>query len=272
MSTRSQPRTRRSPVRIGRRVRVPAAFYRRVLGLLQESRIPFLVGGGYAFERYTGIHRQTVDLDVFVRPEDARRALAACAAGGYRTRVSFAHWLGKVHERGHYVDVIWSSGNGIARVDQGWFEHAPRGVVFGRRVRLCPAEEMIWSKAFVMERERFDGADILHLILAHGRDLDWDRLLRRFGPFWRVLAAHLLLFGFAYPAERARIPGRVMRELGARLGERDHANGTPVCLGTLLSRVQFLPDLVWGYRDGRLVHGAMSRAEIARWTAAAREP
>jgi hypothetical protein len=26
-------------------------------------------------------------------------------------------------------------------------------------VIFCPPEEMIWSKAFVMERERYDGAD-----------------------------------------------------------------------------------------------------------------
>ncbi len=58
---------------------------------------------------------------------------------------------------------------------------------------------MIWSKAFIMERERYDGADIAHLILACGRDLDWRRLLGRFGRRWRVLLSHLVLFGFVYP-------------------------------------------------------------------------
>jgi hypothetical protein len=27
-------------------------------------------------------------------------------------------------------------------------------------------EEMVWQKAFIMERERFDGADVVHLIQA----------------------------------------------------------------------------------------------------------
>ena len=42
---------------------------------------PFLVGGAYAFARYTGIERHTKDFDVFVRPRDFDRALDAFAAG-----------------------------------------------------------------------------------------------------------------------------------------------------------------------------------------------
>jgi len=53
-----------------------------------------------------------------------------------------------------------------------------------------------------MERERFDGGDIAHLIRGSGRDLDWQRLLNRFGPHWRVLFSHLVMFGFCYPSER----------------------------------------------------------------------
>jgi hypothetical protein len=45
---------------------------------------------------------------------------------------------------------------------------------------------MIWSKAFVMERERFDGADVAHLLRSMGPRLDWDRILRRFDRYWEV--------------------------------------------------------------------------------------
>jgi len=40
---------------------------------------------------------------------------------------------------------------------------------------------MIWSKAFIMERDRYDGADIAHIIRTCGKGLDWSRLLHRFG-------------------------------------------------------------------------------------------
>src|SRR5437899_2514867 len=73
------------------------AFYRDALAVLQASGVPFLVGGAYAFAYYTGITRHTKDLDVFVRPADARAALRALARGGYRSELTFPHWLGKAH-------------------------------------------------------------------------------------------------------------------------------------------------------------------------------
>ncbi len=66
-------------------------------------------------------------------------------------------------------------------------------------VLLAPPEEMIWSKSFVLERERYDGADVNHLLHACGESLDWERLLHRFDRYWEVLFSHLLLFQFAYP-------------------------------------------------------------------------
>ena len=130
---------------------------------------------------------------------------------------------------------------------------------------------MIWSKAFVMERERFDGADVLHLLNACAETLDWSRLTRRFGRHWRVLFAHLTLFGFVYPSERRRIPEAVMRQCARFLDlEMRCAPARRVCRGTLTSRAQYLVDIErWGYEDARLApHGSMTDDEASIWTAA----
>jgi hypothetical protein len=215
------------------------AFYRRMLVALDEARVPFLIGGAYGLAHYTGIERHTKDLDVFIHRRDYERATQTLASVGCKTELTFPHWLGKARCGEDFIDVIFSSGNGIAGVDDEWFEHARDGSALGKLVRVVPPEEMIWSKAFIMERERFDGADINHLLRACSGEIDWERLLRRFGPHWRVLLSHLLLFGF-------------------------------VCRGTLLSRAQYLVDLErWGYEDPRLMPtGSMSWREVARWTAA----
>jgi hypothetical protein len=234
--------------------------------------VPFLVGGAYAFARYTGIERHTKDFDVFVRPDDAQRALDVLADAGYHTEMTFPHWLGKAFSGEDFVDVIFSAGNGVARVDDVWFERAVDSEVLGLPVKLVPPEEMLWSKAFIQERERFDGADVAHVLRACAATLDWQHLLDRFGPNWRVLFGHLVLLGFIYPRDRARLPAAVMRELMRRLdGELE----TPprrdgVCGGTLLSRAQYLVDVdVWGYGDARLEpRGGMSETDIAHWTAA----
>jgi hypothetical protein len=247
-------------------------FYCRTLAAFANDRLDVLVGGAYAFGRYTGIERHTKDFDVFVREADFFQTLRALEKAGYATEVPFPHWLGKAHCGEYFVDVIHSSGNGVARVDDEWFRYAPRDEIFGLPVVLCPAEEMIWSKSFVQERERFDGADVAHLLLARAPEMDWQRVLRRFGPHWRVLLAHLVMFGFIYPGERERVPGWVMRELLRRLDTATSAPAPPgrLCRGPLLSRQQYLIDVEqWGYLDARaLDDNPMSEDDIATWTAA----
>ena len=48
-----------------------ARFYCRAMAAMEGAGVPYLVGGAYAFERYTGIARHTKDFDVFVRREEA---------------------------------------------------------------------------------------------------------------------------------------------------------------------------------------------------------
>jgi hypothetical protein len=255
------------------RILEPAAraFYCHTLSVFEKANLDVLVGGAYAFARYTRIVRHTKDFDVFVKASDFVRTLGALEEAGYRTEIPFAHWLGKAHCGEYFVDVIYSSGNGIARVDDEWFQHAVPDLVFDLPARLCPAEEMIWSKALIQERERFDGADVAHLLLARAEQIDWQRLLRRFGSNWRVLLSHLVLFGFIYPSERQRVPGWVMQDLMRRLEVSSSAPAFQprICRGTLLSRQQYLGDVEdWGYRDARaLPDNPMTDPDIENWTA-----
>ena len=115
------------------------------------------------------------------------------------------------------LDLIFRAGNGLCEVDDSWFDRARDDELLGVPVKLCAPEEMIWMKAYIMERERFDGADIAHILLCCAAEIDWPHLVRRFGPDWRVLLSHLILFGYIYPGERARIPAAIMEDLIARL-------------------------------------------------------
>jgi hypothetical protein len=250
-------------------------FYRAAMDALRAAEVPFLVGGSFSLVSYTGLARHSKDFDIFVRPADFDAALQALSEAGYRVERTFPHWLGKAFHGDDFVDVIFSSGNGLARVDDEWFAYATLAEVFGLEVSICPAEESLWSKAFIMERERFDGADVAHLLLSRVESLDWTRLLGRFGDHWQVLLAQLLLFSYIYPSEAKRIPPHVLDELTARLAatRRGSAAIAPVCRGTLLSRAQYLVDVEsLGFLDARLAPiGAMSLEEVEVWTAAIAE-
>jgi Nucleotidyl transferase of unknown function (DUF2204) len=247
-------------------------FCEDILRLLTTHRIEFLVGGYDAFRHHTGIDRVTKDFDLVLRPSDVNSALELCRAAGYRAELMFSHWLAKIQQEEYFIDLIFNSGNGLCAVDDEWFSRAVRSVILGQPVKIIPLEELLWQKAFIMERERFDGPDIAHLLLKSGAQVDWDHLITRFGPNWRVLFSHLLLFGFIYPSKKKLIPRNVIDEFQRRLySEIDFdLSGEDVCNGTFLSRSQYAPDVELDrFKDGRLnQHCAMTPDEIKEWTAA----
>jgi hypothetical protein len=262
----------------GEKMKLPAKdaqayFFYQVLGILNRTFVPFLMGGGFAFEFYTHLGRSMKDMDILVHRNDLDKLFEVLNEAGFKTERTFSHWLGKVYYEDFFVDLIFSSGNGLCEVDDLWFNHAVPGQVFGFPVKFCPPEEMIWTKAFVMERERYDGGDVAHLLLKCSEQLDWHRLVSRFDSHWRVLLSHLILFGYIYPSERQRIPQKVVQELLGRL-DCELTVPTPAdqaCQGPLLSRTQYRPDVEkMGYKDARLAPDSkMSPAETSDWTAAA---
>jgi hypothetical protein len=245
------------------------AFYRRTLHVLSDAAVPFLVGGSHAFLEYTGIVRNTKDFDLFLRRDDMERAMEALQAAGYRTELTFPHWLGKAWQHDDFVDLVFSSGNGICTVDDGWFDHSVETQVLGMPVRIVPVEELIWQKTFVMERERFDGADIMHIIRARAADIDWNRVTARYGANWPLLYTYLVYFSFIYPSEVSTLPASLLDDLAERYRAlRAETAKEKVCQGTLVSRAQYLVDIgQYGYSDARLApRGGMSPEDAIFWT------
>ncbi len=118
-----------------------------------------------------------------------------------------------------------------------------------------------------MDRERYHGADIAHLLHACSQTLDWPRLLWRFNPHWRVLLSHLILFGYVYPGRRLQVPRWLMSELIRRLEVQmtSMPSDRMMCQGTLLSWAQYLDCIERGeYEDARHPpRGALTVEETA---------
>lgn len=241
-------------------------FYRQVVGALKRADVPFLVGGAFALCRHIGMDRATKDLDLMICRDEWPRAANALRAHGIATRLVFPHWLGKAVAPRSQVDVIFNGGSGLTPVCRDWFVYAIPARVLGYDVHLVSPEELLWSKAFVMERERYDGGDVLHLIRAFADRFDWKRLCRRFEGHEAILRTYLTLFRYIYPGEYPRVPAGVLPALDAAI-DADVAPAD-LCRGTLVSRAQFLIDVEeWGYRDARLPpFGRFTDRDWLRWT------
>jgi hypothetical protein len=228
------------------------AFYADSLVHLKKSGVPFMVAGTYAVSSYTGIRRPTKDLDVFCRAGDYPRILKYFQELGHRTVVLDERWIAKVKKGRETFDVIFNSRTAATPITDSWFAEKHTCQIYGTEVQLVSPTELVWSKVFVQNRERYDGADIAHVILKQHAHIDWRRLLGYMEQYWEVLLIHLLNFRFIYPTERACVPDWLFDELMQRLAnQRDMPQSkTPVCRGRLFSPPDYLIDITdWGFAD-----------------------
>ena len=228
------------------------AFVAEALAELDRSKIPFLIAGTFAVSAYTGISRQTKDLDVFCKPGDYTRILNHFQALGYTIEIEDDRWLGKVFKGRMFFDVIFSSPNGTMLVNDAWFANARRVKIGACPCSIVSPTELVWSKAFIQSHDRYDGADVAHLILrAHDR-IDWARLLGYMDAHWEVLLIHILNFRWIYPSERNCVPLWLIDELLSRVAaQRDlPVPQTRICRGRMYSRPDYEIDVKeWGFAD-----------------------
>ena len=230
------------------------ATYTHAMSVLNKAGIPYLVSGAIAFYSYTGIWRNTKDLDLFLKPEDRDRALLALADAGYPVEVTVHSWLAKAFAGDAVVDLISGSGNVMIPIDDSWFADAVHANVLGIPTLIVSVTDLIWIKAYVAGRERFDGADIAHMIRRAETAINWQQLLIRFDAHWELLLVYLHYYRFVYPEAKQNIPIWVMESLANRLlaDLREPEEPAEPFRGTLLDRFSYLIDIIkWGEPDVR---------------------
>jgi hypothetical protein len=195
-------------------------LFRDVLRLMNKKHIPYAVSGAFALHEHTGVWRQTKDLDLFIPVNEVQNALDIAEESGYAIEVKDPVWLAKILQDGHFVDLISGMSNAVIRVDQSWIDRAVPSEVLGVGTKVLAAEELIASKIFVTRRERFDGADVAHLIYATRDMLDWDRMFQLVGEHWEMLLWSLIFYRYVYPRHANEVPYKVWHELLQRF-ERD---------------------------------------------------
>lgn len=227
-------------------------FYSEALQLLNEHGTKYLLGGAAAFFHYTGCFRDTKDLDVFCKSSDYPKILKFFEERGFRTEITDARWIAKVFSGEYYIDIIFDTPSGICGVDDSWFAGSTHCEVAGVPTRVIAAEDLIWCKIYVQNRERYDGADVNHVMLRYGQKLDWQKVLDRLDRHWQLLLSQFLNFQFIYPSEFQKIiPRPLFDELMLRAAQLYElpASLERVCRGPILDQTQYAIDIKeWNFR------------------------
>jgi hypothetical protein len=197
-----------------------AALFREVLTALEERQVPFAVSGAFALRAHTGICRFTKDLDLFMTAKTSCEVFPYLRQRGFDCVVCDPVWLAKARKGEFFVDMITGMSNGVIVVEDSWMERASPAMVHQVRTRVLAPEELVASKIFVAKRERFDGADIAHVIYGTYGSFDWERELQLVGEHWDMLLWSLLLFRYVYPAHTHYVPETIWRRLLRRFEEQ----------------------------------------------------
>ncbi len=241
-------------------------LFHAVLEHMNERDVPYVVSGAAALREHTGIARNTKDLDLFLPAEHVAQALQSLQEEGFETEVNDPVWLAKAHRGEYFVDLITGMSNAVIVVNQSWIDRGIPSEQFGVRVKVLAPEELIASKLFVTRRERFDGADIVHVI--HGRRgrIDWDRVLELVGEHWEMLLWVFILYHYVYPADHDYIPRSLWDDLLGRLrAELDHPDPNARFRGSLVDPPMFNIDVTeWGLPDVAEEYRARRLAQLER--------
>jgi predicted nucleotidyltransferase len=182
--------------------------------------LPHAFMGGIA-STALGRPRWTHDVDLLVRPRDARAMLRAFADAGFATEETDQAWLYKASRDGVLVDVIFESTGGIVLDDEMLARVRPARFD-GLRLSVLAPEDLLVIKAIVHREHRqrhwFDA-----LALVESGELDWEYLLRRAAPNPRRVAS-LLLYA---QTDGLAVPDWVVEELLAKAREQEGTGAEP---------------------------------------------
>jgi Nucleotidyl transferase of unknown function (DUF2204) len=227
-----------------------ADIYSRWLQIMNQTGVPYVVGGAFALFAYTGIWRNTKDLDIFLKPTDLKSVLDFMMEAGYDCEVTDPEWLAKVRRGPSYMDLIFAWNSRESPVGDTLLSESRPVRLLETSINVMAPEALIASKAPIAQRDRFDGADIVRLIYSVKGNLDWQRLLEHLEGHFELLLWHLIFFSYIYPGHAAYIPKSLIADLFKQLQKRwrDEAP-TDDFRGILLDPVIFGSDCTrWGLK------------------------
>ena len=149
---------------------------KRTVSALDEAEIPFLIGGSLASWARGGPDT-THDLDVIVKPDDARRAQQALVAAGMRAEDPPESWLLKVWDGDVLIDLIFQPAG--MTVDDELIARSELVNAAAMDFRVMAIEDVLYTKLNALNEHYLDFSSLLQIARAVREQVDWDRLRER---------------------------------------------------------------------------------------------
>jgi hypothetical protein len=155
---------------------------KRAGAALRDAEIPFALGGGVAIWAYGGPETEH-DLDFFVKPEDAERALQTLTENGFRPEKPPEGWLYKAWDGDVLVDLIFEP-MGMA-VDDKLFKRSTELEVNAVRIPVALPNDILVSKLLALREHELDYDQLLEIARTLREQIDWEDVRLRTGhsPF-----------------------------------------------------------------------------------------
>ena len=159
---------------------------KRATAVMRAAEIEVMLGGGLAIWARGGPHTDH-DVDLYLRRQDAERALEALVQDGMRGERPPEDWLYKARdEEGNLVDLIFRPAGG--EIDDSSFARASEIEVSAQKTLVASIDDVFASKLLAITEQEPDYRAILEVARALREQVDWPTVRARTSesPFARA--------------------------------------------------------------------------------------
>lgn len=151
---------------------------KRAAAVLRDEEIPHALSGGLAAYARGGPETEH-DVDFFIRPADAERALAAFESAGYQSERPPEEWLLKAYDPqcGVLVDLIFDPSGGP--VTEEWLERAEELEVAAMHMPVATLEDVFVTKLLSVVEQEPDFSAALEMARSLREQIDWPEVRER---------------------------------------------------------------------------------------------
>ena len=177
---------------------------KRAPAVLRDAGVPVLLGGGMAAWARGGPPTEH-DVDFYVRPDDAERALAALVDAGMRPERPPEGWLLKAWDGDQLVDLIFEPSGGPIGDDS--FARAEQLEVAAQPLLVASIDDVVVAKLLSLREQELDYQPILEIARSLREQIDWGFVRERTAesPFAKAFFTLVEELGIVAPATTAGV-------------------------------------------------------------------